>query len=311
LLLLEHPKVLRRSLPSGRRRRPPLLGRFRFGYVSPAVLLVAVLLYLPFLWTVYQSFTTYSGLGPTTWAGLANYRELLHDPVLLTAVWNTLLWVAGTLVLPVALGLLVAVLSFNIRGASWYRLPFLLPYAMSGTGVAVAWSIILQHGGIANSLLSALGLPGGGESFLLYAPQNTLVMILASTWQQLGVNALLFVVGLQSIPREPIEAARIDGASGWTMFRKIYWPLLAPLTAVVVGLSLVASLKTFDIVWVMTQGGPGTSSQTLAIAMYRDTFVADQYGYGSAIAVVLTVVSGLISFVYLRRQLGSRKEIGA
>jgi multiple sugar transport system permease protein len=275
------------------------------------VLLVAVLLYLPFLWTVYQSFTNYSGLGATTWAGLANYRELLHDPVLFTAVRNTLLWVGGTLLLPVALGLLVAVLSFNIKGGVWYRLPFMLPYAMSGTGVAVAWSIILQHGGVANSLLSALGLPGGGESFLLYAPQNTLVMILASTWQQLGVNALLFVVGLQSIPRAPIEAARIDGASGWAMFRKIYWPLLAPLTAVVVGLALVASLKTFDIVWVMTQGGPGTSSQTLAIAMYRDTFVADEYGYGSAIAVVLTVVSGLVSFVYLRRQLGSRREISA
>jgi ABC-type sugar transport system permease subunit len=266
-----------------------------------------VLLYLPFLWTVYQSFTNYTGLGPTTGAGLANYRALLHDPVLDTAIRNTLLWVAGTLLLPVALGLLVAMLSFNIKGGGWYRLPFLLPYAMSGTGVAVAWSVILEHGGIANSLLSALGLPGGGESFLLYAPQNTIMMIIASTWQQLGVNALLFVVGLQSIPREPIEAARIDGASGWTLFRRIYWPLLAPLTTVVVGLALVASLKTFDIVWVMTQGGPGTSSQTLAIAMYRDTFVADQYGYGSAIAVALTVVTGVVSFVYLRRQLGTRK----
>jgi ABC-type sugar transport system permease subunit len=307
-LLLDHAPALRRPAQTRRRRgAPPLLGRLRLGYVSPAVLLVAVLLYLPFLWTVYQSFTNYSGLGPTTWVGLANYRTLLHDPVLDTAIRNTLLWVAGTLLLPVALGLLVAMLSFNIKGGGWYRLPFLIPYAMSGTGVAVAWSIILEHGGIANSLLSSLGLPGGGESFLLYAPQNTIAMIIASTWQQLGVNALLFIVGLQSIPREPIEAARLDGATGWRLFRHVYWPLLAPLTTVVVGLALVASLKTFDIVWVMTQGGPGTSSQTLAIAMYRDTFVADQYGYGSAIAVVLTVVTGIVSFVYLRRQLGTKK----
>jgi ABC-type sugar transport system permease subunit len=311
--LLVSDATARRHSPATvrRRRRAPLLGRLRLGYVSPAVLLVAVLLYLPFLWTVYQSFTNYTGLGPTTWAGIANYRALLHDPVLDTAIRNTLLWVAGTLVLPVALGLLVAVLSFNIKGGGWYRLPFLLPYAMSGTGVAVAWSVILEHGGIANSLLSSLRLPGGGESFLLYAPQNTIAMIIATTWQQLGVNALLFVVGLQSIPREPIEAARIDGASGWTLFRRIYWPLLAPLTTVVVGLALVASLKTFDLVWVMTQGGPGTSSQTLAIAMYRDTFVADEYGYGSAIAVVLTVVTGLVSFLYLRRQLGTRRALGA
>lgn len=275
------------------------------------MLLVALLLYLPFLWTVYQSFTSYNGLGPTTWAGLANYRALLHDPYLLSSIRNTLLWVAGTLLLPVALGLLVAVLSYNMRRGAWYRLPFLLPYAMSGTGVAVAWSIILQHGGIANNLLSFLGLPGGKESFLVYAPQNTLAMIVASTWQQLGVNALLFVVGLQSIPREPIEAAKIDGASGWTLFRRVTWPLLAPLTTVVVGLALVASLKTFDIVWVMTQGGPGRSSETLAITMYRDTFVADQYGYGSAVAVLLTVTTGVISFLYLRHQLSNRRVIGA
>lgn len=293
-----------------RRRATPLVGRFRYGYVSPAVLLVAVLLYLPFLWTVYQSFTSYSGLGPMTWTGLANYRTLLHDPYLLSAIRNTLLWVAGTLVLPVALGLLVAVLSYNLPHGGWYRLPFLLPYAMSGTGVAVAWGIILEHGGIANNLLSAMGLPGGGESFLLYAPQNSIAMIIASTWQQLGVNALLFVVGLQSIPREPIEAARLDGASGWTLFRRIIWPLLAPLTTVVVGLALVASLKTFDIVWVMTQGGPGRSSETLAITMYKDTFVADQYGYGSAVAIFLTVVTGIVSWLYLRRQLSSRRAIG-
>lgn len=305
----------RPPLAPGRRdrrgRTAALVGRFRYGYVSPAVLLVALLLYLPFLWTAYQSFTNYSGLGPTTWAGLANYRALLHDPYLMSAIRNTLLWVAGTLLLPVALGLLVAVLSYNLRHGAWYRLPFLLPYAMSGTGIAVAWGIILEHGGIANNLLADLGLPGGGESFLLYAPQNTLAMIVASTWQQLGVNALLFVVGLQSIPREPIEAARIDGASGWTLFRKVIWPLLAPLTTVVVGLALVASLKTFDIVWVMTQGGPGRSSETLAIEMYKDTFVADQYGYGSAVAVSLTVVTGIVSFVYLRHQLSSRKAIGA
>jgi multiple sugar transport system permease protein len=120
---------------------------------------------------------------------------------------------------------------------------------------------------------------------------------------------LLFVVGLQSIPREPIEAARIDGASGWSLFRRVIWPLLTPLTTVVVGLALVASLKTFDVVWVATQGGPGRSSETLAVTMYRDTFVADQYGYGSAVAVMLTVVTGAISVIYLRRQLARREAL--
>ncbi|QYC45774.1 sn-glycerol-3-phosphate transport system permease protein UgpA [Nonomuraea coxensis DSM 45129] len=276
--------------------RSPVLGRFRHGYVAPAAILVAVLLYAPFVWTAYLSLTRYDGLEPPAWVGLDNFVKLLGDPALLTSVRNTLIWVAGTMVLPVGLGLLVAVLSYDLRGGVWYRVPFMLPYALSGAGLAMVWSPVLSHDGIANLLL------GVDTAFLQEAPQNTLAMLLVWTWQQLGVNTLLFVVGLQSIPKEPIEAARLDGASGWRLFRHVIWPLMRPLTAVVVGLALVASLKTFDIVWVLTQGGPGRNSETLAVTMYKETFVASEYGYGSAVAVLLTVVTGLASYLYLKRQ---------
>ncbi|MEU4720445.1 MULTISPECIES: carbohydrate ABC transporter permease [Nonomuraea] len=275
-------------------RAAPLLGRFRAGYVAPSVLLVAGLLYAPFVWTAYLSLTRYDGLIPPEWVGFENFVKLLDDPALLTAIRNTLIWVAGTMVLPVGLGLLVAVLSYDIRGGAWFRVPFMLPYALSGAGLGLVWSPILSHDGIANKLL------GVDTAFLQEAPHNTIAMLLVWTWQQLGVNTLLFAVGLQSIPKEPIEAARLDGASGWRLFRHVIWPLMAPLTAVVVGLALVASLKSFDIVWVMTQGGPGRNSETLAVTMYRDTFVASEYGYGSAVAVMLTVVTGLASYLYLR-----------
>lgn len=290
-------------------RKAPLLGRFRIGYVSPAVLFVAVLLYLPFLWTAYLSLTRYDGLTSPEFIGVKNFASLLDDPALLTSVRNTVLWVVGTLLLPVGLGLLVAVLSYDLKGGAWYRLPFMLPYALSGAGLGLVWSFILTKDGVANQFLGALGMPGGHTAFLQYGPGNTISMVAVWTWQQLGVNTLLFVVGLQSIPKAPIEAARIDGASGWQLFRHIIWPLMRPLTTVVVGLALVASLKTFDIVWVLTQGGPGRSSETLGVTMYRDTFVANDYGYGSAVAVFLTLVTGLASFVYLRSQLqkeGSR-----
>ncbi|MFI6736145.1 carbohydrate ABC transporter permease [Nonomuraea sp. NPDC050451] len=276
--------------------RAPILGRFGYGYVAPAVLLVAGLLYAPFLWTAYLSFTRYDGLEPAQWIGVHNFGKLLDDPALLTSVRNTLFWVIGTMVLPVGLGLLVAVLSYDIKGGMWFRVPFLLPYALSGAGLAMVWSPILSHDGIANKLL------GVDTAFLQEAPVNTLAMLLVWTWQQLGVNMLLFVVGLQSIPKEPIEAARLDGAGGWRLFRYVIWPLMRPLTAVVVGLALVASLKTFDIVWVLTQGGPGRNSETLAVTMYKETFVASDYGYGSAVAVMLTVVTGLASYLYLKRQ---------
>jgi len=293
------------------RRRPWSARLWPYGMVSPGVLLVALLLYAPFLWSAYLSFTRYDGLAPASWVGLHNYRKLFDDPVLTTSLRNTLLWVGGTLLLPVGIGLLVAVLTYDVRGGRWFRLPFLLPYALSGAGIGVIWGFLLQPDGALNSILRTLHLPGGHTSLLQHGPWNTIVMILAMTWQQVGVTLLLFVVGLQSIPRAPLEAARIDGASGWTLFRRIIWPLLRPITTVVVGLQLVASLKTFDVIWVMTAGGPGRSSESLAVTMYKDTFVANDYGYGSTLAVLLCMVTGLVSVLYLRQQLRPEKATSA
>jgi ABC-type sugar transport system permease subunit len=278
------------------------------GFVAPGVILVAVLLYLPLLWTVYLSFTKYDGLGSPEWIGLDNYVEMFTDPGFVGSALNTLLWVVGTLVVPVGLGLGIALLTWNLGGGIWLRLPFLIPYALSGIGVGVIWSFILSSGGALDQALAAFGILNPPR-WLIDAPLNTVVMIIAAAWQGVGVNALLFTIGLQSIPKEPLEAARIDGANGVRLFGSILWPMLRPLTAVVVGLSIVASLKTFDIVWSMTKGGPGTSSETLALTMYKDTFVNSDYGLGSAIAVFLTIVTLVASVIYLRQQLSPKNEI--
>jgi ABC-type sugar transport system permease subunit len=278
------------------------------GFVAPGVILVAVLLYLPLLWTVYLSFTHYDGLGDPQWVGLDNYVEMFTDPGFVGSALNTLLWVVGTLIVPVGVGLGIALLTWNLGGGIWLRLPFLIPYALSGIGVGVIWSFILSSGGALDQALAAFGITDPPR-WLIDAPLNTVVMIIAAAWQGVGVNALLFTIGLQSIPKEPLEAARIDGANGLRLFGSILWPMLRPLTAVVVGLSIVASLKTFDIVWSMTKGGPGTVSETLALTMYKDTFVNSDYGLGSAIAVFLTIVTLVASIIYLRQQLSPKNEI--
>jgi len=277
------------------------------GFIAPGVLLVSVLLYLPLLWTVFLSFTDYNGLGDPTWAGLSNYQTMFEDPDFLNSVFNTLLWVVGTLIIPVGLGLGLALLTFNLRGGVWLRLPFLIPYAISGIGVGLIWSFVLQSNGALDQALHFFGV-AHTPRWLLDAPLNTVVMIVAAAWQGVGVNALLFTIGLQSIPKEPLEAARLDGARGFRLFGSILWPMLRPLTTVVIGLSIVASLKTFDIVLGMTKGGPGRVSETLALTMYNDTFVDSQYGLGSAIAVFLTVVTLLASILYLRQQLSKKNE---
>jgi multiple sugar transport system permease protein len=271
----------------------------------PAIALVGGLLLWPFARTLYLSFTDYGGSGSATWVGLDNYSRLFNDRVLGDAMTNTLLWVIGTLLLPVGVGLLIAVLSFNVRGAALFRLPFLIPYALSGTAIGVMWEFMLRSNGAFNSVLEALGMENLTRRWLLDTPLNTWSMIVASTWQSVGVSVLLFLIGLQTIPRDPIEAARLDGAEGFTLFRTMTFPLVRPMTIVVVGISLVNSLKTFDVIWVMTQGGPYRSSETLAVMMYRETFLLFRHGYGSAIAVLLSVIVLTVSIIYLSRTLRS------
>ena len=272
-------------------------------FLLPALLLVGVLLLWPFVRSAYLSFTDFKGIGETHWVGFDNYATLLSDPVMRGSFTNTLYWVIGTLLLPVGLGLLIAVFSHDLRGGGFYRIPFLLPYALSGTAIATVWQFMLIRDGALNGVLEAVGLEALARSWLLRPPLNSWAMIVASTWQTVGVSVLLFLIGLQVIPKEPIEAARLDGAEGWRLFRDMTFPLLRPMTVVIVGISLVNSLKTFDIIWIMTQGGPHHSSETLAVTMYFQTFVLFRHGYGAAVAVVLSVIVVAMSLLYLHRSM--------
>ena len=272
-------------------------------FLAPAVALVGGWLLWPFGRTAYLSLTEFGGIGEVEFVGLDNFSNLVSDPVLADSLTNTLYWVVGTLLLPVGLGLLIAVLTFELTGGALYRLPFLIPYALSGTAIGVMWEFMLRSTGAVNSLLELVGVERLQRSWLLNPPMNTWSMIVASTWQSVGVSVLLFLVGLQVIPRDPVEAARLDGADSWRLFRDITFPLLRPMTIVVVGISLVNSLKTFDVIWVMTQGGPYRSSETLAVTMYRETFLLFRHGYGSAIAVLLSAIVLGASWLYLSRTL--------
>ncbi|MFD1718946.1 carbohydrate ABC transporter permease [Georgenia deserti] len=291
-------------VPIQRGAAPQRTGRTR-GYLAlfllPAVALVGILLVLPFALTVYRSFFSDDGLS-RSWVGLTNYSVLFRDETFLRALLNTGMWTIGALLLPVLIGLLIAVATSSCGWGRFARFSVILPYALSGSVTAILWNFMLQTDGAVNAMLSLLGLSGLEQPWLLEWPMNTIAMIIATTWQATGANMILFLVGLQAIPTETIEAGRLDGAGGFRLLRSIVLPQLRPISIVVIGITLVGSLKTFDIVWLLTKGGPGTASETLALAMYRQTFTLSRYGYGAAVAVVLTVIVLAASWIYLRRQ---------
>ncbi|MGW2339692.1 carbohydrate ABC transporter permease [Streptomyces sp. NPDC001661] len=271
-------------------------------WALPALLFVGVLLVYPFLRSIYGSFFDDNGF-TSHYTGLDNFTRLADDPIFGRSLLNTLMWVVGTLLLPVLAGLAIAVATHRMRFGLIAQTVVVLPYAVSGAATAVLWKFILTSEGSLNQVLDAVGLGSLAQPWLLQWPQNTLSMIVASTWQATGINVVLFAIGLRAIPRETVEAAELDGARGWRMFRHITLPQLRSVTVVVVGMAIVNSLKAFDMIWVLTQGGPARSSETLALTMYREAFRLFHIGYGSAIALVLSVIVVASSWLYLRRQM--------
>lgn len=285
--------------PSGQRMRRPLLGITVC--LSLAVLSVVVVLLVPFALTVHRSLFS-DDVDTTEFVGAQQYAEIFRDPVLLHSLTNTLLWVVGSLILPITVGLGVAVVTNGWSWGRFARLAIILPFALSGTAVAVAGRFLLETDGAINSGLRSLGLESWQQPWLLEWPLNTISAIALCAWQSAGISVVLFMVGLQAIPQETVEAAALDGADGWRRFRHIILPQLRPVTAVVVGVTLANALRTFDLIWVLTAGGPARSSETLALAMYRETFRLLHPGQGAALAVVLTVIVVASSWLYLRKQ---------
>ena len=291
--------AFRRKLENvNKRKRKEGFGTYLF--LAPATLGVLFVLVYPVIKTIWYSLTDTEGAGVGKFVGIDNYFALVKDPILLRTMSNVAIWTVGTMALPVLLGLIIAYVALGLKGSAIYRMIFLMPYVLSGVAVASIWFHIFQTKGLVNQFLGGIGLDKYEQSWLLNYPQNTISMIIAATWAGTGLIVVLFTVGLQNIPLQTVEAATLDGANGWQMFRSIIWPQLKQIRAVVIGTALANSLRTFDIVWVMTQGGPSRSSETLGVTMYRESFLLNRYGYGASVAVLLMVLVVGVSYFTLR-----------
>ncbi|MBN1837135.1 MAG: sugar ABC transporter permease [Spirochaetales bacterium] len=270
-------------------------------FVLPALVLVVVLLLVPMAQNVYYSFFEWDGLGEPVFNGISNYTRLVVDQDFLVSMRNTLIWVVFTLLFPVLGGLLVAVFVEGLIGERFFKSIFFIPLTISFVATGIIWSYMFSKElGVLNNLFALVGLPLK-PSWLTAVPLNTFAMLIAWTWQQLGTNMVLFLMGLSTIPVEPIEASILDGAGAFQTFVHIKLPMLRPITTVVITMAMVNSFKAFDIIYVMTRGGPYHSSETLAVTMFRETFTLFHMGYGAAIAVVLSIIVIAVSALYIRR----------
>lgn len=268
-------------------------------YIAPAVILVGLFFISSAVYTVYCGFMEWNGLGEKVFVGFANYIKLFKDPNFKQSMINTFVWVLSGLIIPVVLPLLFAIGITRTKRSRILKNLFYFPNALSPTiGSLIITSMLSIYG--LPKVFGLLGLESFDRYWLGIPYVNTFVMIIASAWQGIGTNLILFIVGLNNIPPEPIEAAQLDGATTKDLYIKVIIPLLKPTIIVVLLMSLVNSFKTFDSIWLMTGGGPYRTSETLALTMYKETFVNGQYGYGASIATLLSIIVLFFSFFYLR-----------
>jgi multiple sugar transport system permease protein len=273
-------------------------GRYLLFAVPALVVTVAVILF-PWLFTLYMSLHDWPLVGEKSFVGFANYRQLATDIRFLEAAWHTFYFTALAVILPVIFGILAAVVfhrEFPLRGV--LRTVFMMPMMATPVAIALVWTMVFHPQlGVLNYLLSLVGLP---PQLWVFAPGTVIPsLVLVEVWQWTPLVMLIVLGGLASLPTEPYEAAVIDGASGWQMFRHITWPLVLPFVMVAVVLRGIDALKAFDTIFVITQGGPGTASETINIYLYLQAFAFYNIGYASAVVVVFFVIIVVLSLVLL------------
>jgi ABC-type sugar transport system permease subunit len=276
-------------------------------FILPVLVIYAVFGLYPIFSSIYISLTEWDGINPIKWVGFKNYLKLWNDELWWIAIRNNMIWSLLYLAYPILLGLLVAVLLEAIgKGEKLFRTIIFFPQIMSMTVAGIIWSFMYDPDfGAVNMILKLIGLGNlarpwlGDPTFALYA------IIFGAGWMWTGFCMVMFSAGLKNVPLELIEAAKVDGAGSWHVFRHITLPLLRAPLIVVVLMTLQGSLLVFDIVWVMTRGGPFYSTYIVALLMYESAFVHYKMGYGSAIAVVLTLIVLAIGYPYIKA-LGKR-----
>ncbi len=272
--------------------------------LGPAIIIYAIFALYPMLDVVILSFEKWNGLDPhRDFVGLANFQYILtNDPVFWIAFKNTVIWTVMCLIFPPSLGLLLALgLNQKIFGRNVMRAIFYLPVIIAPIAVATMWKWMYDpFFGLFNQLLTSFGLPGWIQDWLGDRNVALYSTFIGYFWQSVGFSMVLFLAGLQNVSATLVEAARIDGAGRWAIFKHVTFPALRPTITIVLVLSIISSLKAFDIVYGLTGGGPAQSTQMLALWAFTQAMQIFDFGRGAAISVVLLLITMCIVIPYLR-----------
>jgi raffinose/stachyose/melibiose transport system permease protein len=289
---------------SGARKRSDTFRFLPWVFLVPALVIYSVVVVYPMLYSTYLSLFRWDGVAPKKiFVGLQNYVVLLtHNEVFWIALKNNAIWLVAALLVPTSIGLgLALVLNSRFRGSHIFRSIFYFPAVLSLAVVGLIWTWIYHPDlGLANQFLDAVGLKILKRNWLSDPQIAIYPVILAATWNAVGLPMLLFLAGLQTIPPEMHEAAKVEGAGPIRRFLYVTFPLLRETTLIVLAITSINALKAYDIIYAMTNGGPANRTQLLSTWMYFLTYNYNEVGLGTAIAVVLFSLTLIFAIPYIR-----------
>ncbi|MFI8529218.1 carbohydrate ABC transporter permease [Streptomyces aquilus] len=284
-------------------------GRLAAVFLAPALLGFLVFLLWPTLRGIYLSFTRFNLLTPAQWVGLDNYDRMVHDPIFWNSLRVTVVYVVINIGVQTVSALAIAVLLQRLTQSAVLRGIVLTPYLMSNVVAGIVWLWVLDTQlGIGNEIIAGLGFDR--IPFLNDETWAIPTIALINVWRHVGYTALLLFAGLQAIPNDMYEAAKVDGASEWRMFWRITLPLLRPVLAVVLIMTVIGSFQVFDTVAVATNGGPANATNVLQFYIYGSAFGRFQFGYASAMSVALLVVLSAITVLQYRITRAGQTDLG-
>jgi ABC-type sugar transport system permease subunit len=311
-------ELMTASAPSGTREAVPpvipathsrrsLTARFRqnghwYLFLAPAVLLLVAFMGLPLYRSLELSLFEWKGLLPRKWVGLENFERLFRDRYFWSALSHTIVFAISATVGTVGLGLLLAIaISRRVPGHGIFRFAFYLPVMLPMTVVAALWARIYEPNyGLLNSALNAIGLGFLAQPWLGSLDLALPSIIAVCIWQYAGFPMIVLLAAIEGIPEELHQAVTLDGATEWDRMRYLIIPMIWPVLVSISVIQIIFSLKVFDIVWVMTKGGPAESSSVLGTYLYRRAFEQQEYGYASAVAVAMFAVIFTVTYLYYR-----------
>ncbi len=260
-------------------------------YLMPVIIILVVFHVFPIFMSLGVSFFEWDLIGDANYVGIGNYTRLFDDPMFWKSIWNTIYYAALSIPLTILLSMGIAILLNNpIKGLGFYRTAYFIPVVTSINAVAIVWNFIYHPDfGLLNKILGIFGI---SPIAWLQDPNWAMpAIILMSVWKGLGNNIIIFLTGLQNIPKHLYEAARIDGANRWQQFIHITWPLLSPTTFFIFTMSVIGSFQVFSQVYMMTpRGGPLKSTMVVVYYLYRKAFDQFEFGYALAMAFVLFLI---------------------